>query len=80
MNVISHREIRDLMKMGAKYREPSCIWFSNVDSVSNFVNLNLVHILRSVNILLALFNRVVEVLDNRIMFFSSCWFAFTGSV
>ena len=43
LNIISHSEIRDLMKMGAKYGEPvtqpwSCIRSSIVDSVSNFVN------------------------------------------
>ena len=48
-NVISNSEIRDVMKMGVKYKEPvtqpwRCIRSSIVDSVSNFVNLNLVHI------------------------------------
>ena len=43
LNIISNCEIRDLMKMGAKYREPvtqpwSYIRSSVVDSVSNFVN------------------------------------------
>ena len=43
LNIVSNREIRDLMKMGTKYREPvtqswSCIRSSIVDSVSNFVN------------------------------------------
>ena len=40
LNIISNSEIRDLMKIGAKYREPvtqpwSCIRSSIVDSVSN---------------------------------------------
>ena len=42
LNVISKSEIRDLMKMGAEYKEPvtqpwSCNRSSIVDSVSNFV-------------------------------------------
>ena len=43
LNIISKSEIRDLMKMGAKYRKPvtqpwGCIRSSIMDSVSNFVN------------------------------------------
>ena len=62
------------MKMGAKYREPvtqpwSCIRFSIVDSVSNFVNKMCNKFKLSVNSFNAWFNRVVEVPDNRIKFF-----------
>ena len=39
-----------------------------MDSVPNFVNLNLVHILLSINSFRARFNRVVKALDNRIGF------------
>ena len=59
--------------MGAKYRAPvtqpwSCIRSSNVDSVSNFVNKRCIKFKLSVNSFNAWFNRVVEVLDNRIKF------------
>ena len=71
---MSINEIRDLMKIGAKYREPvtqpwSCIMSSIVDSVSNFVNKMCTKFKLSVNSFNASFNRVVEVLDNRFKFF-----------
>ena len=74
LNVISNCEIRDLMKMGAKYREPvnqhwSCIRSSIVDSVSNFVNKMCTKFKLSVNSFNAWFNRVVEFLDNWTKFF-----------
>ena len=74
LNLISNREIRDLMKMGAKYGEPvaqpwSCIRSSIMDSVSNFVNKMCTKFKLSVNSLNAWFNRVVEVQDNWMKFF-----------
>ena len=66
LNIIRNREIRDLMKMGAKYGEPvtqpwSCMRSSIVDCVSNFVNKMCTKFKLSVNSLNALFNRVVGV-------------------
>ena len=76
LNIISNRGIRDMMKMGTKYRESvtqslSFIRSSIVDSVFNYVNKMCTKFKLSVNSFNAWFNRVVEVLDNRIKFFSS---------
>ena len=76
LNIISNSEIRDLMKMGAKYTEPviqpwSCIGSSTVDSVSNFVNKMCTKFKLSVNSFNTWFNRVEKVLNNRIKFFFS---------
>ena len=62
--------------MGAKYKEQitqlwNCIRSSIVDSVSNFVNKMCTKLKLSVNSFNAWFNRVGEVLDNRINFLSS---------
>jgi len=72
------------MKMGGKYREPvtqpwSCNRSSIVESVSNFNNKMCTKFKLSVNSFIAWFNRVGEVLHNRIKFFSG-GLPFTGSV